>query len=285
MDSKEEPTQETDSLIQDEEPQLIQLRGHKHECAIAFVLCFGLALGDLIRWILLLVFRDKMWAFYYENRRLQGIIVGSISWDFVCFFGCAIIYHLHKQWIQLAEYRRSYRFVILFVAISSRLFMMIPMVFGCVRSSRSLQGFVFIVQIVYYFVIVLAWIQPTFAYGTALLYSQLIPLQGRDRDREMEEVEQPMQPPQPTQPPQPIQPIQSQQKQEPMPRTPRPQFQPNQPIPAPTLLQLQHQHQEKHQEKQPLIPPVSLYDSEVDITSVTPAYLTPPSSETESQFL
>lgn len=261
MDTKREPIteQEQESLLQREpEEAERQLRGHKFECAAAIMLCFGAGIGDILRWILLLVFRDRMWAFYYENRRLHGIIIGSITWDFVCFFVCAVIYNLHKQWIQLPDYRRSYRFIILFVAISTRLFMFIPMVFGCVGSSRSFQEFVFIVQLLYYFFIILAWIQPTMAYGSALAYSEVMPVPSVVQVMDV--------------------------KIEPqiLPRTPRPQTVPITHLSRPLQLQ-----QQQEQEQQPLIsqiPPVSLYDSEVDVsTIVDPKFMTPPSSE--SQFL
>lgn len=265
MDAKREPIteQEQESLLPSEPEPEERLRGHKRECAIAIMLCFGAGIGDLLRWCLLLVFRDRMWAFYYENRRLRGIIIGSITWDIVCFGICAGIYNLHKQWIRIPDYRRDSRFNILYLAIVTRLFMFIPMIFGCVGSSRPFQEFVFIVQILYYFLIVLAWIQPTMAYIGALMYSELMPVPSQTV-REMEQVN--------------IHPIPPKTEIQ-MPRTPRPQPIPI-PIPSTLITPLQQQTQ---QEKQPLLPPVSLYDSEVDVSAVQPAYLTPPS--TESQFL
>lgn len=232
---------ETKGLLEDDaEPQLQQLRGHKRECALAILLCFGAALGDLLRWILLLVFRDRVHAFYYSNNHLHGIVTGSIVWDFVCFMICTALYYLHKQWIQLPDYGRWSRFFVLYAAIVTRLFMMTAMVFGDASSSRSLQGFVFVWQIVYYFFVILAWIRPLLAYVTGLLYEELVPVITNNQQEMVEEKTRPVS------------------------------------IPVPTTIATSAI-------VIPPVVPVSLYDSEVDIRSVQPPYLTPPTNE--SQYL
>ncbi len=272
------------------EPELKALRGHKRECAIAFILCFGAFIGDFIRWILLLVFHNRMNAYYYNNMKLHGIIVGSICWDCICFIICAIIYNVHKQWIQLPSYGKWSRFLALYFAIITRVFMFIPMIWGNATSGAVLQGFVFLLQIVYYFGIWLAWISAMSAYAAGLIYSELpqsMPAGATDQEATQEQVQGEVHPV-----------TNSQQNQIVT-------------MPIPTMIatpqQLQYPQHTSHSQQQlryypmgtpipqsrapmtgspPLvsdIPPVSLYDSEVTIESVanpltTSAFLTPPSS-------
>jgi len=273
-EERDEPT-ETVSLL---EPELQALRGHKRECAIAFILCFGACIGDFIRWILLLVFHNRMRAYYYNNVKLHGIVIGSICWDCICFMICAVIYNIHKRWIQLPSHGKWSRFLALYFAIITRVFMFIPMIWGNQTSGVILQGFVFLLQIIYYFGVWLAWLSAMSAYAVGLIYSELPQATGlatnvqnevgcdpTDNEIEVKSVHLanpivPMAIPTVIATPQQL-------RYFPM-GTPIPQPQPPMAEPPP-LASLG-------------VPGVSLYDSEVDIASVTDpltrsAFLTPPS--------
>ncbi len=174
---------EADTLLENE-PQIELLVGHKRECAIAFLLSTFTFLCDIIRWILLLVYHDHLHAYYYYNVNLTNVVVMSVSWDFVVFIICAMVYNLHKQWIQLPSYITWRRFFALYIAIASRLFMMVPMILGHPGAARGLLAFVFFVQILYYFSIIITWMPVMKAYAEALMRSELEELRVITESRE-----------------------------------------------------------------------------------------------------
>lgn len=163
-----------DSSI-DDQSDIQQMASNKRQCAKAIVLCaLGVAL-DFTRLILLLVFHHGMTPFYYGFLEMRLPVVIAITNDFLIFFVCTMLYNLHKRWIQLPDFgfEKWSRFHSLYVATASRLFMWIPMIWGNVGAPTKWLRFVFLLQIVYYCILLLPWWKVTRAYIQGLMYAAL----------------------------------------------------------------------------------------------------------------
>jgi hypothetical protein len=157
-DSPPSPTidsSETDQLL---EPQLVALRGHKYQCALAIVLVTVGLLGDAIRWLLLLIFNDRGQAYYFANPHVRRFVIFSVTWDCICYALCFGIFMVHKKWIPLEEYGRWSRVRLLTLSLVSRILSMAGMIWGDVSFSYGFSVFIFATQIIYYFNLIYPWI-------------------------------------------------------------------------------------------------------------------------------
>ena len=168
-----EATEPTAELLLDTRIQ--RLGEHKKECVLAIAICIVAFLCDLTRWILILVFGDGMTPFYLTVPQMIKPCVLSLVDDGASFAAFTLLYYVHRQWIQLAEYQRWSRFYILYVACTTRVFMWIPMIWGNGEASIHLLRFIFLFQTVYYFAVTFSWIPVLQAYQLGLVYQRLPP--------------------------------------------------------------------------------------------------------------
>lgn len=171
-------TQQLDDYSSEAQSELRKMASNKRQCAKAIVLCvLGVAL-DLTRVILLFVFHHGMTPFYYGFLQMRLPVIIAITNDFIVFFVCTMLYNLHKGWIQLPDFgfNEWSRFHSLYFATASRLFMWIPLIWGNVGAPIGWLRFVFLLQIVYYLILLVPWWKVTRAYVQGLMYATLTQL-------------------------------------------------------------------------------------------------------------
>ena len=135
------------------------------------MLCVLAIAMDFVRWILLLVFRDGMHAYYYdESQRVdtRPVVNRRRRFDFLR-LGHVVqpsqgMDPVTRLWsiFTLSHLARRPRFSFLFF---------LPMIWGNANANMHWQRFVFIWQILFYFFVGLAWLPVLGAYFQGFVYS------------------------------------------------------------------------------------------------------------------
>lgn len=144
----------------------------KRNCAIAVLLCSTGLIGDFVRWIVLLAFHNGMAPYYIQTSRLRKAIWMSIGWDAVCVTASMTATHQNRV-LKLFPVLDKWSRMQFVVATTSRLFMWIPMIQGNPVASKHLLQFVFLVQVAYYFGLIVSWKPLVQTYLRGLRYQML----------------------------------------------------------------------------------------------------------------